>query len=175
MTEAEKAEVQKLIESAVASATTPLRERALRGDATVAGMRALKGVSLSEAQKDYIVANVLRDPIPNDAGVLNETKLSELVMGEARRFGATLPNGSKVTGLGTVSAEEAKRAMCPTCKGEGEDEDGEDCSDCGGTGKMKPKESRRQAADPDADYVALYESAFGMTKEQATRTARGSA
>ena len=175
MTEAEKAEVQKLIESAVASATTPLRERALRGDATVAGMRALKGVSLSEAQKDYIVANVLRDPIPNDAGVLNETKLSELVMGEARRFGATLPNGSKVTGLGTVSAEEAKRAMCPTCKGEGEDEDGEDCSDCGGTGKMKPKESRRQAADPDADYVALYESAFGMTKEQAARAARGRA
>jgi hypothetical protein len=171
MTEAEKAEVQKLIESAVASATTPLRERALRGDATVAGMRALKGVSLSEAQKDYIVANVLRDPIPNNAGVLDEVKLGELIMAEARRFGATLPNGSRVTGLGTVSAEEAKKMSCKTCDGSGEDSDGEDCSDCGGTGKMKPKESRRKE-NPDTEAIELFE-ALGMDKNQAARAARG--
>lgn len=175
MTEAEKTEVQKLIEAAVGTAvtaaTTPLKERALRGDATVAGMRALKGVSLSESQKDYIVANVLRDPIPNNAGVLDEVKLGELIMGEARRFGATLPNGSKVTGLGAVSAEEAKKMACKTCDGKGEDSDGEDCEDCGGTGKMKPKESRRKAA-PDTEAIELFE-ALGMDKNQAARAARG--
>jgi hypothetical protein len=173
-------EVKRLVESAVTSAvkaaTDPLKNELLRSNASIAGLRTLKGVSLSESQKVYIVDSVLRDPVPTNAGVLDETKLSELVMAEARRFGATLPNGSKVTGLGTVTAEEAKKMSCKTCDGSGEDSDGEDCSDCGGTGKMKPKESARKAKDPVfEEAVELYESGFGMTKEQAARAARGRA
>jgi hypothetical protein len=41
---------------------------------------------------------------------------------------------------------------------------------------MKPKESARKAKDPVfEEAVELYESGFGMTKEQAARAARGRA
>ena len=65
---------------------------------------------------------------------------------------------------------------CPTCDGDGEDEDGEDCSDCGGSGKVprggkKAKESaKRETVENDELATRLRES-LGMSEAGARRAA----
>lgn len=166
----DEAAVKKLIESAVAAATSPLQARAMRGDAMVAGIRALSKISLSEAQKQFVVDTVLRDALPLKEGAFDDAKFGELVIAEAQRFGAAI-GGARVTGMGEVPVREAGKS-CKTCKGSGEDADGDDCGTCGGSGKMK--ESRR--TDPvTEELTTLCESALGMSKSAAGRAANGRA
>lgn len=55
----------------------------------------------------------------------------------------------------SLRSREAGFLKCMTCKGTGEDEDGEDCPKCGGTGKMKQSESARTTTGD----LKLFESA----------------
>ena len=171
-------EIQKLVESAVSNAVNPYRERALRGDATVLANRILSGVSFTESQKQFVIEESLRNALPIDGDKLDEKKFSDLVVAEAKRFGAAIGTGGKVRGLG--AAVEVTEAMknCPTCDGDGEDEDGEDCSDCGGSGKVprggkKAKESaKRETVENDELATRLRES-LGMSEAGAKRAAGG--
>jgi hypothetical protein len=153
-------EITKLVEAqvkaGVTAATSGLQLRALKGDASVLAGRTLAGVSLSEAQKQYVIANVLDRDLPLKEGAIDETKFAEVVMAEARRYGATLGNGARVTGMGLVVSE-ADRV------------------------KEEQAEATRlkeTAASEKAEFdqmVALYESDFGMSKEQAIAAAKGRA
>jgi hypothetical protein len=98
-----EAEIKKLVESAVSSATAPLKERALRGDAMVAAGRTLATVSLPDLAKQKVIDSVLRESIPTKDGALDETKLADLVMAEAKREGAyiaSITGGGRVVGMG---------------------------------------------------------------------------
>lgn len=127
-TDMDEAQVKRLIESAVAAATAPLletstklRERAVRGDALIEANKILAPITLSEATKQRVVENVLRD-VPLKDGELDMPKFAELVNAEAKREGAyvsSLTGGGRVTGMGPTSAsgeptetelKEAKRA-----------------------------------------------------------------
>lgn len=170
----DEAAVKKLIESAVRDATSSLKERALRGDAVVCANRALKGVSLSDVQKQYVIDTVLKESLPLTDGALDEKKFAELTIAEAKRYGASISGGARVTGMGQVPIAEAAKEgkKCKACDGEGKDDDGDDCSKCDGTGKVK--ESARKTG-PTEDQVLLYESTFGMSKEAARRALEGRA
>lgn len=165
-------EIKKLVESsitaAVSAATAPLRERAMKGDATIAGLRALKDVSFTDAQKQFVVEQVLRETLPTKDGVLDETKFSELVIAEAKRVGVLLGNGAAVRGLG-VPVREAGTKACTVCDGEGGD-----CESCDGTGKMRSKESRRaDQPDPDKELAGILSGALGLSESAAARAAKG--
>ena len=171
-----EAEVKSLVESAVQAATSPLKERALRGDAIVAAGRVLVGVSFTEAQKQFVVEQVLRESLPTVEGKLDEKAFGELVMAEARRVGSLLGNGAAVRGLGAAAMTEAdkkkaaKKGMkdCPTCDGEGKDGDGEDCEDCGGEGRVA-----RESANPDKALATMLASSLGLSESAAARAAKG--
>jgi DnaJ-class molecular chaperone len=53
---------------------------------------------------------------------------------------STVTGGGRVTGMGIAPVSEAKAksktTTCADCKGEGTDDDGEDCDTCNGTGKV---------------------------------------
>ncbi len=98
----DEAAVKSLVDAAVLAATTPLKERALKGDAQILAARTLATVSLSESQKQYVIENVLSTGVPLVEGKVDETKLSEAVIAEAKRYGATVSNGARVTGMGVV-------------------------------------------------------------------------
>ncbi len=100
----ETAEIQKLIEAAVAKATSPLQERALRGDAAVEANRILSSVTLPEASKQRVVDMVLREALPLTEGKLDAVKFADLVNAEAKREGAyvaSLTGAGRVTGMGS--------------------------------------------------------------------------
>ena len=103
-------EVQRLIDQSNA----PLRERALRGDAQVAGYRALADVSLSESAKQMVIENVMRLPLPVEGGELDQKKFGEAIEAEAKRVGAVFGSGPVVFGMGGGTSKkelkEAKRA-----------------------------------------------------------------
>jgi hypothetical protein len=104
-----EAEVQKLVESAIKSATQPLRERALRGDATVIGYRILNGVDLPEVSKRRVIEACLK-AIPGTDNALDEQKFGELVIAEARSEAAYLnqiSGGRTVVGMGLPAATAA--------------------------------------------------------------------
>ena len=168
-----KEEVQVIVSEAVKAATSPLRERALKGDALYAGHRALKGVSFTDEQKAFVIEEAVRCGLPEKDGALDEEKFGVLVMAEARRLGAILPNGAQVKGLGVAVAE--AKGKCATCDGTGEDSDGEDCGSCGGTGKMKAQESRRaNASDPEeAELAGALASVLGLSESAAKRAVEG--
>ncbi len=103
--EMDEAAVNKLIESAVAKANAPLIGRALRGDATVLANRLLADISLPEAAKQEVIANVLREALPVIEGTndLDTAKFGALVTAESKRIGAlvsSLTGGGRVTGMG---------------------------------------------------------------------------
>ena len=97
-----EADVKKLIESTVAAATSPLRERAVKGDAVVIASKVLSPLAFNEAAKQFVIDTVLRGSLPLKEGELDGAKFTELVTAEAKRvgalFGAVTP--TLVTGLG---------------------------------------------------------------------------
>jgi hypothetical protein len=96
-----------------------LVRKELRRDAITAAARILQPLSLTEAQREYVVDNVI-GPIdrPNalpltEAGELDVKKFGEAVSAELSRFGAALGIGPRVTGMGApapVEITEAQRA-----------------------------------------------------------------
>jgi hypothetical protein len=168
--------VKKLIESAVKAAVDPYRDRALRGDATVLANRILSGVSFSESQKQFVIEEALRNPLPIEGDKLDEKKFSDLVVAEAKRVGSMLGTGGKVRGLGGVALTEAKMKNCPTCDGDGKDDEGEDCEDCDGTGKVPgahAKESAKAAKAEGDELATRLQESLGMSKAGADRAAGG--
>ncbi len=144
-------EVKKLIESAVATATSPLRERAVKGDAIVAANRVLAPLALNESAKQMIVENVLRGSIPlKDGGELDDTKFGELVTAEAKRVGAVIAQvlPFHVRGMGIAE---------PVA--------------------VDPKVREAQAAaekEDEAEAIRVYES-LGLSKNAATAAVKGRA
>ncbi len=158
----DEAAVKKLIESAVSTATAPLKERALRGDATVLAARLLSGVSLSEAQKQYVITRTLAHELPVKEGALDAEKFGELLVAETKAYASTLGDGARVTGMGIGLVETPKRKTRTVPDDDDEDED--------------LRESARSAKTEKADFdeqVKIFESVFGMTKVQAEAAARG--
>ena len=145
-----EADVTKLVESAVAKATSPLRERAVKGDAIVVANRVLAPLALNEAAKQMVVENVLRGSVPLKEGELDEIKFTELVTAEAKRVGAViaqvLPFG--VRGMGVADPAPVDQ---------------------------KVREAHIQAAkDEEAEAVRIYES-LGLSKNAAAAAAKGRA
>jgi hypothetical protein len=168
-----EAEVKKLLVDEIAKATSPLKERALRGDAIVAAGNILAEVSLTEAQKQYVVGRVIASDLPLKDGALDAKKFGELVMAEARAYGATLGNGARVTGLGSpIEISEAGAAT--------DDDDDDDETDTAAkkfAANMKKKRAAAKESLVDrehADAVRLFES-LGMNEDQATAAAIGRA
>ena len=144
----------------------------MKGDALFAGHKTLKGVAFSEEQKSFVIEEAIRGGLPEKDGALDEEKFGVLVMAEARRLGRVIGGGAEVRGLG-VAVGEAGKKNCPTCEGSGENSDGEDCEDCGGSGKMKAKESARRQPDEDAELAGALVSALGLSESAAKRAAKG--
>jgi len=157
----DEAAVKRLIESAVAAATAPLletstklRERAVRGDALIEASKILAPITLSEAAKQRVVENVLRD-VPIKDGELDTAKFGELVNAEAKREGAYV---SQLTGGGRVSG------MGPT-------------STSGEPTKRELKEAKRERKEGKRLQESAVETfmAFGMDKKSAELAAEGRA
>lgn len=91
-------ETQKAINDAVAAATAPLRERALRGDAREEAGRLLETSSLPKAAITRIVEASLVN-VPQKDGALDIEKFREAVLNEAKREAAYL---AELTGSGRV-------------------------------------------------------------------------
>ena len=145
-----EAEVKRLIESSVAAATSPLRERAVKGDAIVVASKVLSPLAFDEAAKQFVIENVLRGSLPLKEGELDETKLTELVTAEAKRvgalFGAVMPNA--VRGFGAAEPV---------------------------TIDPKVREAELAAEkDSEAQSIRIFES-LGMPKDAATFAAKGRA
>ena len=85
-----KEEVQVIVSEAVKAATSPLRERALKGDALYAGLKALEGVAFSDEQKSFVIEEAIRTGLPEKDGSLDAEKFGVLVMAEAQRLGKVL-------------------------------------------------------------------------------------
>jgi rubrerythrin len=133
-------EVKRLIEAETAG----LRKRAIAGDAIQEATRLLKTYpSLPEVTKERILESVIADVPVTDKRELDMKKLAEAVKHAAQREGeylSTVTGGGRVTGMGIAPVSEAKAksktTTCADCKGEGTDDDGEDCDTCNGTGKV---------------------------------------
>ena len=91
----EQKEVQQLIEAA----TAPLRERALRGDASLFAARAMETSALPAVSRSRVIESVMRSPIPLKDGALDTDafgkQLAEAAKSEAE-YVAT------ITGAGTI-------------------------------------------------------------------------
>lgn len=159
-----EAEIKKLIDDGIAAGTSSLKERALKGDAIVVASRVLRGVSLSEAQKQFVADNAMRGDLPLKEGALDEKKFGELVIAEAQRYGATLGNGARVIGLGVAVTEAANPAD--------EDDDEDETEQIRGGKKRRIREAK---PDADAELMTLIESDLGMSKSAALRAAKGRA
>lgn len=145
-----EAEVKRLVESAVATATSPLRERAVKGDAIVVANRVLAPLALNEAAKQMIVENVLRGSVPLKEGELDETKFTELVTAEAKRVGAVIAQVLPFHVRGMGAAEPV--VVDP---------------------KVREAQVQREK-DEEADAISIFES-LGMPKDAAALAAKGRA
>ena len=138
-------EIQRIVESA----TAPLRERLIRADAKEAAAALLQGVTLPQAAKDRIIMRAV-ESAPVTSGILDSTKLGEIVAREAKSEGeyiAALVGSGRVVGMGVAPVQiDAKEA------------------------------ERRAAADKTAneEAIAVFES-LGMPKEAAKIAAQGRA
>lgn len=93
------------ITAGIAGALAPLRERAVKGDATVCGSLVLAPLPLNEAQRGFVLNTVVRGTLPlTEAGELDEPKFKVLVIEEAKRFAATLPDTSIVRNMGAAAS-----------------------------------------------------------------------
>jgi hypothetical protein len=135
----------------------------------------LRGTNFNADEQAFIIEEALRTSIPlTEAGALDEKKFDDIVMAEASRIGRLLGKPGKPKGVGTALTEAKGKKNCPTCDGDGEDEDGNDCDDCGGTGKMTSKESRRRDPEKaDAELAVRLAEACGMSKTAAERAVKG--
>lgn len=174
-----KEEIQLAISEAVKAATSPLRERALRGDALYAGHQTLRGVAFTEEQKAFVIEEAIRGGLPEKDGGLDGEKFGVLVMSEARRLGKVI-GGGEIRGLGNaVPVTEAKgMKTCPTCDGDGENADGDDCKNCDGKGMVMKdakaggktaKESYRE----DKELAGTLAHVLGLSEAAASRAAKG--
>ena len=96
--------------AAVAQPVKVLETRALRGDAIVEANKILAPLTLHEAVKAEVIANVLRD-IPVKEGTVDAAAFGALVTAEAKRLGtlsAELTGAGRVTGMGAPIQEAAK-------------------------------------------------------------------
>lgn len=84
----DEAAVQKLIESAVSAAQAPLLARALRGDARELATTILAPITLAEASKARVIADVLSHKLPMKDGTLDAAKFTEAVNAAAKVEGA---------------------------------------------------------------------------------------
>jgi hypothetical protein len=146
-----KEELSRLVESAVASGTRPLRERLLKADATAAGMRLLEGLAIPGKAKELILENVIGDgsKLPTIDGELDDKKFRESLDAEAKRIGAVL---GEVAGSGRVlkmGAGEPTKQQLKEAK----------------QAKKEAKESRKEAR-------RLFES-LGLPADAAKFAARG--
>jgi len=90
-----------------------LVEKDIRRDAITEGAAALADVDLSSQSKMYIVETVVDRGVPKKDGALDVVKFKESLNAEARRFGAAIGAGPRVTGMGAaplVEITEAQRA-----------------------------------------------------------------
>lgn len=172
--EMDEAKVKELVEAAIKSAVAPYRERAVKGDATAYATRVLAGVSLTAAQKQFVIEESLKHSFPMTGDALDEEKFGVIVIGEAKRL-AALFGGGEVRGLGVAVTEAGKMKACPDCGG-----DDEDCGTCDGTGKVakaaKSKESLRKSEDEaDKDLAADIKecSLLGLSEAGALRAVKG--
>jgi hypothetical protein len=104
------AEELKLLRESVAR----LSGKETRREAIQEGARILRDVSLPDAAKEYVIETVLKEALPMKDGALDITKFTESVNAEARRFGAAIGAGPRVTGMGAapvVEITEAQRAQ----------------------------------------------------------------
>jgi len=102
-----EAEAKKLIEAAVAQATAPLRERALRGDAREQASGLLEGVALPAASKTRIIERALANLPITPEGALDEAKFRELVVAESKsesEYVARIRESGRVVGMGSAPA-----------------------------------------------------------------------
>ena len=85
-----------------------------RREAIQEGARILRDMSLPDAAKEYVIETVLKEALPMKDGALDTAKFTEAVNAEARRFGAAIGAGPRVTGMGAapvVEITEAQRAQ----------------------------------------------------------------
>ena len=90
-----------------------LSSKETRREAIQEGARILRDVELPDAAKEYVIETVLKESLPMKDGTLDLTKFKESVDAEARRFGAAIGAGPRVTGMGAapvVEITEAQRA-----------------------------------------------------------------
>jgi len=66
-----------------------------------------------------------------------------------------------------ADVEAVEEIECPDCDGTGEDEDGEECETCGGTGVIAPEESEEDIVADAEDAVADAEDAEGDEDDDA--------
>jgi hypothetical protein len=144
-------EAKKLIDTAVAEATRPLRERAIQGDARAEAARLLESATLPHVAKQRIIERAVVT-LPRDAaGELDTAKFREAVVAEAKAEGEYL---AQVTGSGRVFGMGAGAPIA-----------------------IDAKEAERQAAADrasEADAVSIFES-LGMPKDAAQLAAKGRA
>jgi hypothetical protein len=146
-------EAKKLVEAAVATATAPLRERALRGDAREEATRLLESISLPGAAKTRIIERSIATLPTTAEGALDVAKFREAVVAEAKAEGeyiASITGSGKVFGMGSaVRVAEA----------------------------LKPEQiAAREAAakSEEAESIKVWES-LGMTPEAAKLAYQGRA
>jgi hypothetical protein len=82
-----------------------LSNRNMRGDAVLLGRSVLATTGLSESQREFVVESIcgtVEAPreLPLKEGVFDAAKFTESINAEAKRFASTLPNGSRVSGMG---------------------------------------------------------------------------
>lgn len=88
-----------------------LVKKELRRDAITEGARILSGVSINEAQREYIMDTVLAKDLPmNTDGALDATKFRESVSAELTRFGAAMGTSRLVVGMGAGAPVELTEA-----------------------------------------------------------------
>jgi hypothetical protein len=144
-------EVKKLVESAVAAATSPLKERALKGDAIVIASRVLSPLTLNEAAKQMVTENVLGRELPLKEGALDEAKFTELITAEAKRVGAVVgASFAGVQGMGAGAPVDITLS------------------------KKERKALKEAAKNEEAEAISVFES-LGMPSDAAKIAAKGRA
>ena len=144
-------EATKMIEAAVSAATAPLLQRVRQSDAREEAQRLLETINLPAPAKVRIAERSI-SKLPD--GEFDAGKFREIVVAEAKSEGeylAALGGGGRVFGMGAGAAPQVE---------------------------LKPEQiaARESAAkQEDAEAIAIFESAFGMSRRGAEFAAKGRA